>query len=131
VTNDILEAKEKRGGSIHAWWLINGFKEVVSDAGLVVIFMEGYPFTLFKSLGTPRVVEERLDCALANEYWFQLFPNAKVENLVAPAFDHYLILLNKEPAHRIWVPKRTFKDEITGVSNQVFMMLVLIVGCLV
>ena len=50
--------------------------------------MEGYPFTWFKSLDTPRAVEERLDKAIANNEWFRLFPNAKVENLVVSAFDH-------------------------------------------
>jgi len=83
----------------------------VSDAGLVDVFMEGYPFTWFKSLGTPRAVEERLDRAFANASWFQLFPNAKVKNLVSSASDHYPILLTREPITRVWVPKRTFKLE--------------------
>jgi len=103
--------KKKKGGSLRSRWLINGFRQVVSDAGLVDVFMEGYPFTWFKSLGTPRAVEERLDRALANASWFQLFPNAKLENLVAPTSDHYLILLTREPATRVWVPKKTFKFE--------------------
>jgi len=99
--NDILDAKEKREGSVRARWLINGFREVVSDAGLIDIFMEGYPFTWLKRLGTPRDVEERLDRALANATWLLIFLNAKVENLVAPASDHYPILLKEEPATRI------------------------------
>ena len=57
--------------------------------------MERYPFTWFKILGTPRAVEERLDCALANASWLQLFKMTKVENLVAPTSDDYLILLNR------------------------------------
>jgi len=109
--NDILDVKEKRRGSVRARWLINGFRQVVSDAGLVDVFMEGYPFTWFKSVGAPWVVEERFDRTLANGTWFQLFPNAKVENLVALASDHYPILLTREPVTRVWVPKRTFKFE--------------------
>lgn len=31
------------------------------DAGLVDVPMNGYPFTWFKSLGTDREVEEKLD----------------------------------------------------------------------
>lgn len=58
--------------------------------------MERYPFTCFKSLGTHWAAKERLDRALANEAWFQLFPNAKLENLVVSASDHYLILLDRE-----------------------------------
>jgi hypothetical protein len=105
-----LDAKEKIGGSVRARWLINGFRQVVSNAGLVDIFMEGYPFTWFKSLGTPRAVEERLDCAIANTSWLQLFfKNTEVENLVALTYDHCLILLNWELVTRAWVPKRSFK----------------------
>jgi hypothetical protein len=42
-----------------------------------------------KSLGTPLAVEEKLDRAMANEAWMQLFPHARLENLVAPSSDHY------------------------------------------
>jgi len=43
-----------------------GFRQDVQDVGFVDVHMEGYPFIWFKSLGTPRVVEEKLDRALAN-----------------------------------------------------------------
>jgi len=43
--NDILDVNEKRGGFVRVRWLINGFRHAVSDAGLVDVFMEGYPFT--------------------------------------------------------------------------------------
>ena len=62
-------------------------------------------------MGTSRAVEERLNRALANNAWFNLFPNALLENLVAPASDDYPILL-----HRCYVPRgppscRKFKYE--------------------
>lgn len=65
--NYIIDDREKQGGFDRARWLLNGFRQVVSNGGLVDVFKEGYLFTRFKSLGTPRAVEERLDCALANE----------------------------------------------------------------
>ncbi|KEH36675.1 endonuclease/exonuclease/phosphatase family protein [Medicago truncatula] len=92
--NDIMDASEKRGRTTHSNWLINGFRLTVIDSGLSDVRMDGYPFTWFKSLGTPRAVEERLDRALANVAWFQNFPNASLDNLVAPASDHYPIMLN-------------------------------------
>jgi len=64
---------------------------------LLDVPIEGYPYAWFKSLGTPRAVEERLDRALANNLWFNLFQNASVETLVAPASDHYPILFNRSP----------------------------------
>jgi len=73
--------------------LINGFRQAILDSGLSDVPVEGYPFTLFKSLGTPRALKERLDRALANNAWFNLFPHANLKNLVAPTSDHYPILL--------------------------------------
>ena len=55
--NDILDASEKRGRTTRPSWLINGFCQAVLDSGLSDVPIEAYPFTWFKSLGTPRVVE--------------------------------------------------------------------------
>ncbi|PNX96248.1 endonuclease/exonuclease/phosphatase family protein, partial [Trifolium pratense] len=109
--NDILSVNEKKGRNERPNWLIDGFRKAIIDAGLSDVHMEGYPFTWFKSLGTPRAVEEKLDRALANGSWFQMFPYAKVENLVAPASDHYPILLDRDPAVRSCRPQRKFKFE--------------------
>jgi len=59
--NDILHADEKKGRATRPNWLIRGFRQAVQDVGLIDVQMEGYPFTWFKSLGTTRVVEEKLD----------------------------------------------------------------------
>jgi len=48
------------------------------DYGLSNVLLEGYPFTWFKSLGTPCAVEERLYRALDNNTWFDIFPSAKL-----------------------------------------------------
>jgi hypothetical protein len=58
---------KKKGRTDRANWLINEFRGAVSDAGLFDINMEGYRFTWFKSLGTERAVDEKLDRALSNE----------------------------------------------------------------
>jgi exonuclease III len=92
-----MDASEKRGRNLRSNWLINGFRHAVLESGLVNVPVEGYPFTWFKSLGTPRAVEERLDRALANNEWFNLFPMATLENQETPSSDHYPILLNRSP----------------------------------
>ena len=56
-------------------------------------------------------MEERLDRALANDLWFNIFPNATVETLVAPTFDHYPILVNIAPTPRTQIHKRHFRYE--------------------
>ncbi|XP_027192706.1 uncharacterized protein [Cicer arietinum] len=79
--NDILSSNEKKGRVNREQWLINGFRQAVSDSELTDVHMDGYPFTWFKILGTERAVEERLDCALANSLWHLTFPNANLVNL--------------------------------------------------
>jgi hypothetical protein len=109
--NDIMDANEKRGSTTRPPWLINGFRQAVLDAGVSDISVTGYPYTWFKFLGTPRAVEERLDRALANNDWFALFPNAKLENLVAPVSDHYPIFLECSPVDRRHSHQRHFHFE--------------------
>jgi len=109
--NDILDAREKRGRTTTPPWLINGFHQAVLDSGLSDVPVEGYPFTWFISLGTPRAVEERLDRALVTNSWFNFFPNAIVETLVAPASDHYPIHVTVAPTPRHYVSKRNFRYE--------------------
>lgn len=95
--NDILSPNEKKGRNERANWLINGFRNAVTDAGLSDVYTEGYLYTWFKCLGTDRAVEERLDRALASDSWQAQFPNAILENLPAPSSDHYPIMLLCEP----------------------------------
>jgi hypothetical protein len=116
--NDILHAQEKKGRTERSNWLIRGFRQAVTDAGLIDMHMEGYPFTWFKSLGTPRVVEEKLDRAMANEAWMQLFPHARLENLVAPSSDHFAILLERAPVQRPYRGRKTFKFEIAWMVEE-------------
>jgi hypothetical protein len=59
--------------------------------------MEGYNFTWFKSLGTVRAVEEKLDRALANNSWHSMFSTASWECLTTTASDHYPLRLSCVP----------------------------------
>lgn len=69
--------------------------------------MADYQCMWFKSIGTSRVVEERLDKALANKGWHAVFPNAQLEILVALTSYHYLILLNLEPGSRVGARRKS------------------------
>jgi hypothetical protein len=109
--NDIMDASEKRGRTMRAPWLINGFRQAVLDSGLSDVPVTSYQYSWFKHLGIVRAVEERLDRALANNDWFGLFPNAKLQNLVAPVSDHYPIFLECSPVTRHNSHQRQFKFE--------------------
>ncbi|MCI14076.1 endonuclease/exonuclease/phosphatase family protein, partial [Trifolium medium] len=71
-----------------------------SDCDLTDIQLEGYPYTWIKSRGSPNVIEERLDRAMANSEWLMTFPEAKLLNLLASHSDHSPILLQNSPMIR-------------------------------
>jgi len=124
--NDILSDAEKKGRSERALWLIRGFRQAVIDAGLFDLQMNGYEFTWFKSLGTVRAVEEKLDRALVNSSWYNLFPDAALECLTNTSSDHYPLLLNCkvfENVHRnpqrfkfenAWLAEPDFKEQVNS-----------------
>ncbi|XP_058741383.1 uncharacterized protein LOC131613755 [Vicia villosa] len=96
--NDMLSQQDKHGIHPHPNWLCNGFRDTVSDYNLVDIPLEGHQYTWVMSRGTDRMVEERLDRALANTSWLELSPSAKLVNLITTHSDHSPILLSCDPA---------------------------------
>ena len=56
-------------------------------------------------------MEERLDRGLATSQWFDIFPEAQLINLVAPASDHYPILVNCLPVANSYHFQRSFRFE--------------------
>jgi exonuclease III len=108
--NDLLSSEDKKGGPERPSWLYNGFRNAVSDCSLLDMPLEGYQYTWFKSLGTTRALEERLDRAMHTHTWSLMFPAARLINLVAATSDHSPILLKLENEPHIH-PKRSFRFE--------------------
>jgi hypothetical protein len=100
--NDLLSQEDKRGLHPHPNWLCNGFRNAVGDCDLTDIQLEGYPYTWAKSIGSPNIVEERLDRAMANSNWLALHPETKLVNIIASHSDHNPILLHTAHAVRSW-----------------------------
>lgn len=50
--------------------------------------MEGYKFTWSRSKGKSNAIKEKLDKALANRDWLDMFQNFKFLNTVASKYDH-------------------------------------------
>jgi hypothetical protein len=95
--NDLLSQEDKIGLHPHPNWFCSGFRSAVNDCDLTDIQLEGHRFTWIKSQGTSRVVEERLDKAMASCDWLALFPEVKLINLLASHSDHSPILLLTDP----------------------------------
>ncbi|PNX66122.1 endonuclease/exonuclease/phosphatase family protein, partial [Trifolium pratense] len=72
--NDILSQEDKQGNHPHPNSLCMRFRQAINDCDLSDIPL-GYPFTWIKSCGTPHVIEEQLDMAMASTSWLHLFPN--------------------------------------------------------
>ncbi|XP_058767513.1 uncharacterized protein LOC131641227 [Vicia villosa] len=117
--NDILFSNEKKGRIERPNWMMSGFRHAIQDAGLIDIPLEGYCFTWFKSLGTPRAVEEKLDRAMMNSEWSNSFPGAKLECLTAASSDHFLVLLTCIPTVQ-HSSTRTFKFENAWLTEPGF-----------
>lgn len=99
--NDLLSIDDKSGKVDHPPHLFRGFRDAVSDCGLIDVKMSGYRFTWERGRGSSGFVQQRLDRAMGNNAWHDLFPNARLLNLVAPCSDHNPILLELIPGGRI------------------------------
>ena len=69
------------------------FRDVLEVCGLGDLGFAGLPYTYDNRRGGRANVKVRLDRAVANNSWRDLFTHAKVQHLVAPSSDHLPILL--------------------------------------
>jgi hypothetical protein len=70
--------------------------------------LEGYILTWFKSLGSRRTLEEKLDRAMHTHSWLSMFPATGLFNLVASTSNHLPTILKLEHESHI-KPKRSFR----------------------
>ncbi|KAL2998132.1 hypothetical protein AAZX31_09G080400 [Glycine max] len=75
--NDILVDEDKCGRVPHPFWFLQGFREAVSNRGVLDITLEGYPYTWGHCRGSNNAVKEKLDHTMVNKIWSDLFPNAR------------------------------------------------------
>lgn len=83
-----LSGLEKKGGNPQPSYLISGFNEVVGDAGLFDLKMEGYEFTQQRGKGTWALVEDKLDRVMTSHDWIAMFADYQVMNLAYTSSDH-------------------------------------------
>jgi endonuclease/exonuclease/phosphatase family metal-dependent hydrolase len=69
------------------------FRSALSDCGLIDIGFRGLPWTYDNKQVGERNVKVRLDHAVANTNYLQMFPDSLVEHLVSSRSDHCPILL--------------------------------------
>ena len=69
--NEILSRAEKRGEACYPEWILQGFKNVISQCGLVKLISKGYKFIWSHRFGNGQYVEENLDRGLRPSLGFR------------------------------------------------------------
>ncbi|KAL0437568.1 UNVERIFIED_CONTAM: hypothetical protein Sradi_0464700 [Sesamum radiatum] len=95
--NEILDHKEKEGGSIRPNWQMRDFRRALADNGLHDLGYLGEPFTWSNRQDHPATVRERLDRACASDSWLSCHLDAVIRHLNTIYSDHCPILLKSDP----------------------------------
>ena len=91
--NEILHKYEKKGKLESSTIQIQLFREAVKDAELCGLGFKRPAFTWYNVRKARKAVWERMDRALANEKWKELFPIAQVTHEVVSHSDYCPIVL--------------------------------------
>lgn len=89
--NEALFETDKVGGNACDLSSVMGFRDAIDERNLKDLGCFGYKFTWSNRRGD-NIIEERLDRALANDDWMDLFPSLRVENIVWDSSDHLPLL---------------------------------------
>ncbi|XP_074265977.1 uncharacterized protein LOC141588432 [Silene latifolia] len=128
--NEVLFATKMKGGT-RPQWQMNNFREAVDDCGLREVEFDGYEFTYDNGQEEEYNRQSRIDRAIGNEKWFELFPRAKLTHLVREWSDHAPIQLslNRRTEHEvmggklfrfehIWVGENGCEDAVQRAWNE-------------
>ncbi|XP_074297139.1 uncharacterized protein LOC141627823 [Silene latifolia] len=85
--NEVLFSTEMKGGT-RAQWQMNNFRDAVDEIGLGDLPFEGYMYTFDNGQEGLDNRQCRLDRAMVNEGWRDLFPYAKLIHLDREWSDH-------------------------------------------
>lgn len=97
--NDIINNEEKKGGPQRPEGSFTDFKSFISEGDLYDLRHPGDPFS-WRGIRNDQVVRCRLDRALTNNSWAELFPTARREYLNFEGSDHKPLISHFEPEKR-------------------------------
>ncbi|KAM2576603.1 hypothetical protein TB2_002354 [Malus domestica] len=107
--NELVWPHEKRGGRAWEVGRMRFLKEFMQSKELVDLGFSGPPFTWERDWENWGLIEERLDRALVNNLWTELWPNTCVSHGPLLGSDHRPLILNSCPQF-VFSPK-PFKFE--------------------
>ncbi|CAM8940407.1 unnamed protein product [Rhodiola kirilowii] len=117
--NEILCSSESQGLKIRPGWQMNSFRTVLDECNLSDLGYVGYPFTFSNHRMGEAEVKVRLDRAVANAVWRQVFPSSVVSHMHLYVSDHQLIMLDTE-RKIITRKKRFFRFEAMWLEHPKF-----------
>lgn len=91
--NEIIEDSEKVRGNLKPRGQMEAFRGALEDCCLTNLGFLGPRYTWNNGQEGQNFVIERLDCAMANDKWRDIFPIYKVEVLASRFSDHASVLL--------------------------------------
>ncbi|KAK7250734.1 hypothetical protein RIF29_33361 [Crotalaria pallida] len=92
--NQVLRPEDKQGGNGVDLLEVDELNRCLTDCELQEVSFVGYRYTWSNKRKLPDLVEERLDYALANKNWFELWGDSLVSNLPRYRSDHNPISLD-------------------------------------
>lgn len=91
--NEVLYAHEKRGGNPSDFLSMKAFRDSLDCFKLTEVSPQGYSFT-WRNGRTEGLIEERLDRAVGNPDWHDIFRDATTETIIWDSSDHYPICIS-------------------------------------
>jgi hypothetical protein len=117
--NEITSMGEKSSSSIRPRRQMDDFKRVLDDCQLGDLGFCGPKFTWSNGRSGEDITRERLDRALANHQWCQLFNVVDVEVLYRCSSDHHPLLISFSNSTDIqWRKCRSFHYEASWAKNK-------------
>lgn len=122
--NDMINESDKKEIHKHHQALLDGYKKIIEDCGLIELDLTGGKFIWEKSRGSSEWVRERIDRDFASGSWWQLHPLYKL-TLSHTFSDHDPIQVHfystehsrknfRFGFENTWLKEKAFNEEVTN-----------------
>jgi hypothetical protein len=92
--NEVLCASEQYGGNDRQEWMMEGFREAVDYCRFTDLGFSGLPYTWNNKQQAPKNIKVRLDRALGDERFMDIFDNTSVRHVQTTESDHCCLLIS-------------------------------------
>ncbi|MQM19124.1 hypothetical protein Taro_052124 [Colocasia esculenta] len=125
--NCISQSSEKSGGNLSNFTSMSDFNDFIMTAGLFDAGYIGSPFTWSNKRTGSASVKARLDRAMFNSSWQDLYPQTTIRHLPRGVSDHSPLLIAQQPVVKlpsrfvfldIWASHDTFLHVVSTAWNR-------------